>query len=196
MSDAAVAGQKGERIALLKVLGPIHVWALGVGIVLVGEFMGWNFSVAKGGAYGSLIACWIIGLLLHVRGHDRLRSDLDGRRRRWPVHAGETHHRAADGVQRGPVSRHGVHDARGGGCARGGRPHQGRRRRFGIPGTRLAAVRARHHRVSGVAQLSRRLCHADGQFRDYVDRIRRHRRAVSGRAAVAPGADAPASRSC
>jgi hypothetical protein len=63
MSEAAVAGQTGERIALLKVLGPIHVWALGVGIVLVGEFMGWNFSVAKGGAYGSLIACWIIGLL-------------------------------------------------------------------------------------------------------------------------------------
>lgn len=63
MSDTAVTGQPGERIALLKVLGPIHVWALGVGIVLVGEFMGWNFSVAKGGAYGSLIACWIIGLL-------------------------------------------------------------------------------------------------------------------------------------
>ncbi|WP_322061613.1 APC family permease [Paraburkholderia sp. J63] len=63
MSDAATTGQPGERIALLKVLGPIHVWALGVGIVLVGEFMGWNFSVAKGGAYGSLIACWIIGLL-------------------------------------------------------------------------------------------------------------------------------------
>ncbi|MCG5076135.1 APC family permease [Paraburkholderia tagetis] len=63
MSDAAMAEQSGERIALLKVLGPIHVWALGVGIVLVGEFMGWNFSVAKGGAYGSLIACWIIGLL-------------------------------------------------------------------------------------------------------------------------------------
>jgi ethanolamine permease len=50
-------------IALMKVLGPAHVWALGVGIVLVGEFMGWNFSVAKGGAYGSLIACWVIGLL-------------------------------------------------------------------------------------------------------------------------------------
>ena len=25
---------------LSKVLGPIHIWALGVGIVLVGEFMG------------------------------------------------------------------------------------------------------------------------------------------------------------
>src|SRR5215213_11303981 len=59
----AVKGEAPERLALLRVLGPGHVWALGVGIVLVGEFMGWNFSVAKGGALGSLIACWVIGLL-------------------------------------------------------------------------------------------------------------------------------------
>jgi ethanolamine permease len=51
------------KINLLRVLGPAHVWGLGVGIVLVGEFMGWNFSVGKGGALGSLIACWVIGLL-------------------------------------------------------------------------------------------------------------------------------------
>ncbi len=37
----------GERISLLRVLGPGHVWALGVGIVLVGEYMGWNFAVGK-----------------------------------------------------------------------------------------------------------------------------------------------------
>lgn len=53
----------GTHLGMLKVLTPFHVWALGVGIVLVGEFMGWNFSVAKGGAYGALIACWVIGLL-------------------------------------------------------------------------------------------------------------------------------------
>jgi ethanolamine permease len=52
-----------HKINLLRVLGPAHVWALGVGIVLVGEFMGWNFSVGKGGALGSLMACWVIGLL-------------------------------------------------------------------------------------------------------------------------------------
>ena len=52
-----------KRIAMLKVLNPFHIWALGVGIVLVGEFMGWNFTVGKGGAYASLIACWVIGLL-------------------------------------------------------------------------------------------------------------------------------------
>jgi ethanolamine permease len=52
-----------EKPHLAKVLGPMHVWALGVGIVLVGEFMGWNFAVAKGGSLGALIACWAIGLL-------------------------------------------------------------------------------------------------------------------------------------
>ncbi|MDP4125719.1 MAG: amino acid permease [Bacillota bacterium] len=41
----------------------MHIWALGVGIVLVGEFMGWNFAVAKGGSLGAIFACWIIGLL-------------------------------------------------------------------------------------------------------------------------------------
>ena len=63
MTDTASSGVKPASINLVKVLGPTHVWALGVGIVLVGEFMGWNFSVEKGGALGSIIACWIIGLL-------------------------------------------------------------------------------------------------------------------------------------
>lgn len=53
----------GERISLLRVLGPGHVWALGVGIVLVGEYMGWNFAVGKGGAIAALLACWFAGLL-------------------------------------------------------------------------------------------------------------------------------------
>ncbi len=44
-------------------LGPSHVWGLGVGIVLVGDYMGWNYSVAKGGALAALLACWLAGLL-------------------------------------------------------------------------------------------------------------------------------------
>lgn len=52
-----------KESSMSRVLGPAHVWALGVGIVLVGEFMGWNFAVAKGGSMGAIIACWIIGLL-------------------------------------------------------------------------------------------------------------------------------------
>jgi ethanolamine permease len=56
-------GPKGTKVGLLRVLGPAHVWALGVGIVLVGEYMGWNFAVGKGGAYAALIACWFAGIL-------------------------------------------------------------------------------------------------------------------------------------
>ena len=63
MAEQVVDAPAPQSINLLKVLGPAHVWALGVGIVLVGEFMGWNYSVGKGGAYGSLIALLIIGLL-------------------------------------------------------------------------------------------------------------------------------------
>ena len=64
MAEQAIApGAAASSINLLKVLGPVHVWALGVGIVLVGEFMGWNYAVGKGGAFGALIACWVIGLL-------------------------------------------------------------------------------------------------------------------------------------
>ena len=44
---------------------------LGVGIVLVGEYMGWNFAVGKGGAYAALIACWFAGLLVYLRRDDR-----------------------------------------------------------------------------------------------------------------------------
>lgn len=53
----------GDRVSLLRVLGPAHVWALGVGIVLVGEFTGWNFAADKGGALAALIVCWVVGLL-------------------------------------------------------------------------------------------------------------------------------------
>ncbi|ABG05442.1 amino acid permease-associated region [Rubrobacter xylanophilus DSM 9941] len=62
-NSAPRAAQQENRLTLLKVLSPIHIWALGVGIVLVGEFMGWNFTVEKGGMYGSLIAAWVIGIL-------------------------------------------------------------------------------------------------------------------------------------
>ena len=31
--------------------------------MLVGEYMGWNFAVGKGGAYAALLACWFAGIL-------------------------------------------------------------------------------------------------------------------------------------
>jgi ethanolamine permease len=62
-SDRDGMGPHGTKVGLLRVLGPAHVWALGVGIVLVGEYMGWNFAVGKGGAYAALMACWFAGIL-------------------------------------------------------------------------------------------------------------------------------------
>lgn len=59
----AVSQAPASKVSLLRVLGPAHVWALGVGIVLVGEFTGWNFSADKGGALAALIVCWVVGLL-------------------------------------------------------------------------------------------------------------------------------------
>ena len=62
MTDSKTIQHDGEQ-HLSKVLGPMHIWALGVGIVLVGEFMGWNFTVEKGGSLGAIIACWVIAIL-------------------------------------------------------------------------------------------------------------------------------------
>ncbi len=63
MSQATTASANPHKISLSRVLGPAHVWALGVGIVLVGEYTGWNFSADKGGSLAALIVCWVIGLL-------------------------------------------------------------------------------------------------------------------------------------
>ena len=46
-----------------RVLGPLHVWALGVGIVLVGEFMGWNLTISQGGSLTSLLGLWTMGVM-------------------------------------------------------------------------------------------------------------------------------------
>lgn len=70
MSDRDIASAKMDgmvpqdtKSGLARVLGPAHIWGLGVGIVLVGEYMGWNFAVGKGGAYAALMACWFAGVL-------------------------------------------------------------------------------------------------------------------------------------
>ncbi|NMD06685.1 MAG: amino acid permease, partial [Phyllobacteriaceae bacterium] len=58
MSNASTANAV-QKVSLSRVLGPAHVWALGVGIVLVGEYTGWNFSADKGGTLAALIICWV-----------------------------------------------------------------------------------------------------------------------------------------
>ncbi len=54
---------KAPAVRVRRVLGPLHVWALGVGIVLVGDFMGWNLGIQQGGSLASLIGLWIMGCM-------------------------------------------------------------------------------------------------------------------------------------
>lgn len=63
MTSTTGSPSASQKISLKRVLGPAQVWALGVGIVLVGEYTGWNFSADKGGTLAALIVCWLIGLL-------------------------------------------------------------------------------------------------------------------------------------
>ena len=49
-----------ETTALKKSLGGIHIWALAVGLVISGEYFGWNYGWASGGPMGMFIATIII----------------------------------------------------------------------------------------------------------------------------------------
>ncbi|MBK0380806.1 ethanolamine permease [Mucilaginibacter segetis] len=48
---------------LKKVLKPIHLWAIAVGLVISGEYFGWNLGWAVSGTIGFLIATVIITLM-------------------------------------------------------------------------------------------------------------------------------------
>ncbi len=45
---------------LKKVLTSVHIWAIGVGLVISGEYFGWNYGWQAGGTLGLLIATLII----------------------------------------------------------------------------------------------------------------------------------------
>jgi ethanolamine permease len=48
---------------LKKVLKPIHLWAIAVGLVISGEYFGWNFGWAVSGTVGFLIATLVVTLM-------------------------------------------------------------------------------------------------------------------------------------
>src|SRR5580700_9372844 len=41
---------------LKKPMGVLHIWALGVGVVITGEYFGWNQGLLEGGPIGMLLA--------------------------------------------------------------------------------------------------------------------------------------------
>jgi ethanolamine permease len=52
-----------QQAALKKVIKPVHLWAIGVGLVISGEYFGWNYGWGVAGTMGFLIATLIITLL-------------------------------------------------------------------------------------------------------------------------------------
>jgi ethanolamine permease len=52
-----------NQAALKKVLKPVHLWALAVGLVISGEYFGWNYGWNVAGTIGFLIATLIVTVL-------------------------------------------------------------------------------------------------------------------------------------
>src|SRR5215468_7565923 len=52
-----------REYALKKPLRTTHIWSLGVGVVITGEYFGWNFGLPVGGPIGVLIASLIVCVL-------------------------------------------------------------------------------------------------------------------------------------
>jgi ethanolamine permease len=51
--------------ALKKPMGVLHIWALGVGVVITGEYFGWNPGLKEGGPIGMLLAAlFVCGLYM------------------------------------------------------------------------------------------------------------------------------------
>jgi ethanolamine permease len=48
--------------ALERVLRPIHLWAIAVGLVVSGDYFGWNYGVGKAGPVGMLVATGAVTL--------------------------------------------------------------------------------------------------------------------------------------
>jgi ethanolamine permease len=54
---------KADTPGLKKVLKPIHLWAIAVGLVISGEYFGWNYGWAVSGTVGFLVATLLITVL-------------------------------------------------------------------------------------------------------------------------------------
>lgn len=49
--------------ALKRTLRPLHLWAIAVGLVISGDYFGWNYGLASGGAVGLLVSTGVVTVL-------------------------------------------------------------------------------------------------------------------------------------
>lgn len=52
-----------EEKTLKRAVGPFHIWAIGVGLVISGHYFGWNFGVSTGGYLGMLLATALMAIM-------------------------------------------------------------------------------------------------------------------------------------
>lgn len=52
-----------KKPPLRKVLKPVHLWAIAVGLVISGEYFGWNYGWSAGGTVGFLIATLLVTVM-------------------------------------------------------------------------------------------------------------------------------------
>lgn len=57
------AGGAAKPAELERTLGPVTIWALGVGYVISGMYFGWNLGLPEGGPYGLLAATLVVTLM-------------------------------------------------------------------------------------------------------------------------------------
>ena len=60
MAEVKAAHGSHEEEHLKKVLKPIHLWAIAVGMVISGQYFGWSYGLDKGGPLGLMIAVAIV----------------------------------------------------------------------------------------------------------------------------------------
>ncbi|MCC6807034.1 MAG: ethanolamine permease [Deltaproteobacteria bacterium] len=53
----------GAPTELKRVLGPVHLWAIAVGLVISGDYFGWNYGLGKGGPVGMALATLLVTLM-------------------------------------------------------------------------------------------------------------------------------------
>lgn len=58
-----MSGAPASEEGLKRVLKPIHLWAIAVGLVISGDYFGWNYGVGKGGPMGMVIATLVVTVM-------------------------------------------------------------------------------------------------------------------------------------
>lgn len=60
---SAQTPKPSSTAALKRVLGPWHLWGIAVGLVISGDYFGWNYGLSKAGPVGMLAAVFLVTVM-------------------------------------------------------------------------------------------------------------------------------------